>query len=101
MYLIPDGLDCGNHLRLALELEHRACAQLLLDAGATRAKALAHRGEFEDTENLFFVGHQNRDEQMRAKMPARRHLIDSEDDVNQARRSGYSPKLLGEGRVGA
>ena len=41
-------------------------AKLLLEAGASQAKARAHQGGVDDTENGYFVGHQNGEEQRRA-----------------------------------
>lgn len=53
-------------LAQAMHGEDRGCAQLLLEAGASRAKARAHRGCLDDNEHVYFVGHQNSDEQRRA-----------------------------------
>ena len=53
-------------LALAMQREDRECAQLLLEAGASQAKARAHRGGVDDPENVYFVGHQNSEEQRRA-----------------------------------
>ena len=53
-------------LALAMQRENRECAQLLLDAGASQAQARAHRGGVDDPENVYFVGHQNSEEQRRA-----------------------------------
>ena len=53
-------------LALAMQREDRECAQLLLEAGASQAKARAHRDGVDDPENVYFVGHQNSEEQRRA-----------------------------------
>ena len=42
-------VDAGMPLALSLELEDRKCAQLMLEAGAARATALAHRDAPDDT----------------------------------------------------
>ena len=56
----------GGHpspLALAMQKEDRECAQLLLEAGASRAVASA---DHDAQENIYFVGHQNTPEQRAA-----------------------------------
>ena len=61
-------VDSGRSppLALAMQREDRKCAHLLLEAGATQAKARAHQGVADNPENVYFVGHQSSEEQRRA-----------------------------------
>ena len=68
--LIAAGADVDSGrpppLALAMQREDRKCAHLLLEAGATQAKARAHQGVADNPENVYFVGHQSSEEQRRA-----------------------------------
>ena len=61
-------VDSGRSppLALAMQREDRKCAHLLVEAGATQAKARAHQGVADNPENVYFVGHQSSEEQRRA-----------------------------------
>ena len=61
-------LDAGrtSPLSLAMEREDYECSQLLLEAGASKEKALMGRNDADDAENIFFVGHRNTEHERRS-----------------------------------
>ena len=61
-------VDAGRTSPLALAMERHdyESSQLLLQAGASQAKALASRSVADDAVNVFFIGHQNTEAQRRA-----------------------------------
>ena len=61
-------VDAGRAtlLKLAAEGNDYECSQLLIQAGASMAKALAGHDAADIVENIFFIGHQNTEAQRRA-----------------------------------
>ncbi len=61
-------VDAGNPSPLALAMrgEDREAAQFLIEAGATKAAALAGTESDDTADNVYFIGHQNSAEQRRA-----------------------------------
>ena len=82
-------MDAGRAtpLKLAAEGNDYECSQLLLQAGASMAKALAGHDAADIVENIFFIGHQNTEAQRRA--------VDALIEAHNADRLfWYSPRNL-------